>query len=93
MRVVPDWHGYFRTATGPGWVLAGDAGNFKDPSAAQGFTDALRQAETLADAVLDGLDGDGFDTRLRRWWRWRDRDCRDMHRFAVAMDAAGRPAR
>ena len=90
MRVVPDWRGYLRAAAGPGWVLTGDAGNFKDPAAAQGITDALRQAETLADALATGLDDAGdVDARLRQWWRWRDRDCTDMHRFAARMGAAG----
>ncbi|WP_375490378.1 NAD(P)/FAD-dependent oxidoreductase [uncultured Jatrophihabitans sp.] len=90
MRVVPDWRGYLRSATGPGWVLTGDAGNFKDPSAAQGITDALRQAETLSSALVRGLDADGDpDHELRQWGRWRDKDCRDMHWFAAGMAAAG----
>jgi 2-polyprenyl-6-methoxyphenol hydroxylase-like FAD-dependent oxidoreductase len=94
MRVVPDWRGYLRTATGPGWVLTGDAGNFKDPSAAQGITDALRQAETLAEALATGLDATGggnagVDAQLQQWWRWRDHDCTDMHRFAARMGAGG----
>jgi 2-polyprenyl-6-methoxyphenol hydroxylase-like FAD-dependent oxidoreductase len=92
MRVVPDWRAYFRAAAGPGWVLTGDAGNFKDPAAAQGITDALRQAETLADALAAGLDGAGgtdLDGELARWWQWRDRDCRDMHWVAASMGAAG----
>ena len=46
IRVMSDWHGYFREAAGPGWALLGDAGNFKDPAPAQGISDALRQAET-----------------------------------------------
>ena len=29
------WEGFFREATGPGWVLAGDAGHFKDPAPGQ----------------------------------------------------------
>jgi menaquinone-9 beta-reductase len=48
--------GYFRTAAGPGWALAGDAGYFKDPLTAHGITDALRDAELLARAVLAGTD-------------------------------------
>jgi flavin-dependent dehydrogenase len=45
-------HGYLRRATGPGWALVGDAGYFKDPLTAHGITDALRDAELLARAVI-----------------------------------------
>lgn len=91
MRVVPDWRAYFRQAAGPGWVLTGDAGNFKDPSAAQGITDALRQAETLAARVASALAGPdaGLDAGTRRWGAWRDRDARAMHWFARDLGAGG----
>ncbi len=46
--------GYFRQPHGAGWALVGDAGYFKDPLTAHGITDALRDAELLARAVLDG---------------------------------------
>ena len=39
---------------GAGWALVGDAAYFKDPLTAHGITDALRDAELLARAVLDG---------------------------------------
>ena len=39
---------------GPGWALVGDAGYFKDPITAHGITDALRDAELLARAALEG---------------------------------------
>jgi len=45
-----------REAWGPGWALVGDAGYFKDPLTAHGITDALRDAELLAGAVLAGTD-------------------------------------
>jgi len=48
--------GYLRRAWGPGWALVGDAGYFKDPITAHGITDALRDAELLADAVAAGSD-------------------------------------
>lgn len=44
--------GYVRRSWGPGWALVGDAGYFKDPITTHGMTDALRDAELLADAVL-----------------------------------------
>ncbi len=49
-------HGYIRRSHGPGWALVGDASYFKDPVTAHGMTDALRDAELLAEAVLRGGD-------------------------------------
>ena len=46
--------GFIKSSAGPGWSLVGDAGYFKDPITAHGITDALRDAELLARAVLDG---------------------------------------
>ncbi|HYG86008.1 MAG TPA: NAD(P)/FAD-dependent oxidoreductase [Azospirillum sp.] len=46
--------GFLRQAHGPGWALVGDAGYFKDPLTAHGITDALRDAELLADAAAHG---------------------------------------
>ena len=46
--------GHLRQPYGPGWALVGDAGYFKDPLTAHGITDALRDAELLASAILDG---------------------------------------
>ena len=46
--------GYMRQSYGPGWALVGDAGYFKDPISAHGLTDALRDAELLARAVIAG---------------------------------------
>lgn len=51
--------GFFRRVHGPGWALVGDAGYFKDPLTAHGITDALRDAELLADAV-DAQSEDAF---------------------------------
>jgi 2-polyprenyl-6-methoxyphenol hydroxylase-like FAD-dependent oxidoreductase len=48
--------GFLRPAAGPGWALVGDAGYFRDPLTAHGITDALREAEFLAEAVLAGSD-------------------------------------
>ena len=49
---------FFRQPAGPGWALVGDAGYHKDPITAQGMLDAFRDAELLARAIDDGLDGD-----------------------------------
>jgi flavin-dependent dehydrogenase len=46
--------GFLRQAYGPGWALVGDAGYFKDPLTAHGITDALHDAELLANAAVAG---------------------------------------
>lgn len=50
----PGAPGHLRRSYGPGWALVGDAGYFKDPITAHGMTDALRDAELLTRAVLQG---------------------------------------
>jgi 2-polyprenyl-6-methoxyphenol hydroxylase-like FAD-dependent oxidoreductase len=82
--------GFFRESAGPGWVLIGDAGHFKDPSPGQGISDALRQAVALAPVVERALGSPGdADRALRDWWAWRDRDAWEMYWFAHDMGAAG----
>lgn len=67
-------HGYLRRAWGPGWALVGDAGYFKDPISAHGITDALRDAELLARAVVEGHGSErATDERLVEFETTRDR--------------------
>jgi flavin-dependent dehydrogenase len=54
LHVFAGRKGFLRQAFGPGWALVGDAGYFKDPLTAHGITDALRDAELLANAVAAG---------------------------------------
>jgi flavin-dependent dehydrogenase len=49
--------GFFREPFGPGWALVGDAGYHKDMVTAHGITDAFRDAQWLAEAVIAGLGG------------------------------------
>ncbi|MDT3440324.1 FAD-dependent monooxygenase [Pseudofrankia sp. BMG5.37] len=67
--------GYLREAFGPGWALAGDAGFFRDPLSTHGISDALRDAELLARAVLDAGPAPGpvLDAALARYQQARDR--------------------
>ena len=51
---LPRAPAFLRRPYGPGWALVGDAGYFKDPLTAHGITDALRDAELLARAAVDG---------------------------------------
>ena len=48
---------FMRTPFGPGWALVGDAGYHKDPTPAQGISDAFRDAELLAGALDEVLTG------------------------------------
>jgi menaquinone-9 beta-reductase len=89
IRVLTKWHGYFRESAGPGWVLVGDAGHFKDPTPGQGIGDAFRQADRLAGAIDDGLGNSSPDAAMHRWWRWRDDDAYEMYWFASDMGAPG----
>jgi len=63
--------GFLRQANGPGWALVGDAGSFRDPLSAHGITDALRDAELLADAAAAALGGGG-DAALAVYAEERD---------------------
>jgi flavin-dependent dehydrogenase len=54
VRGFPGIPGFARQPAGPGWALVGDAGYFKDPLSTHGMTDALRDAELLASAVIRG---------------------------------------
>lgn len=54
LRAFPGVPSYLRESVGPGWALVGDAGYFRDPITAHGMTDALREAELLTRAVING---------------------------------------
>jgi len=63
-----------RRSHGPGWALVGDAGYWKDPLSTHGMTDALRDAELLARAVLDApAAGRAQDRALGGYQARRDR--------------------
>jgi 2-polyprenyl-6-methoxyphenol hydroxylase-like FAD-dependent oxidoreductase len=85
------WEGFFREACGPGWVLAGDAGHFKDPMPGQGIQDAFRQVDELTAAIAGALDGSAkdMDRAMAAWGRWRDKDAAEHYWFATDMGKAG----
>ncbi|HWT90590.1 MAG TPA: NAD(P)/FAD-dependent oxidoreductase [Solirubrobacterales bacterium] len=66
--------GFFRQAVGPGWALVGDAGHFKNPSTAQGISDAIEQALHVAAALTADEDLSGYeawrDDRAREHYEW-----------------------
>jgi flavin-dependent dehydrogenase len=73
VRGFPGLPGHVRRASGSGWALVGDAGYFKDPLTAHGITDALRDAELLARAVLAAPPGADRDGALRDYEFTRNR--------------------
>jgi 2-polyprenyl-6-methoxyphenol hydroxylase-like FAD-dependent oxidoreductase len=90
--------GRLRRACGPGWALVGDAGYFKDPISAHGISDALRDAEILAGAILrggpaeyeatrDALSRDFFEVTDRMAsFEWTLDELKELHvRLNVAM--------
>jgi 2-polyprenyl-6-methoxyphenol hydroxylase-like FAD-dependent oxidoreductase len=85
------WEGFFREAAGRGWVLAGDAGYFKDPTPGQGIGDAFLQVDRLAPVIASGLRGtdEDLDRALEGWWRWRDKDTAEHYWFATDLGKGG----
>lgn len=92
--------GYIRRSTGPGWALVGDAAYFKDPITAHGLTDALRDAELLAEMhtqgdpqlyqeIRDTLTADFFRLTDRiASYHWSLEEVKDLH---VELNRAMKP--
>jgi 2-polyprenyl-6-methoxyphenol hydroxylase-like FAD-dependent oxidoreductase len=79
--------GYVRRSWGPGWALVGDSGYFKDPITTHGMTDAMRDAELLATALLDATRGGASEAvALARYQAVRDGLSTAL--FAVTEDVA-----
>lgn len=68
--------GFFRQATGPGWALVGDAGHFKNPSTAQGISDAIEQALHIAGELT------GREESLAGYEAWRDERAREHYEWS-----------
>ena len=79
--------GYLRQPWGPGWALVGDAGYWKDPLSAHGLTDALRDAELLARAVVAFV-VDGHEAEAMQDYQ-ATRDRLSTRLFAVTETIAG----
>jgi 2-polyprenyl-6-methoxyphenol hydroxylase-like FAD-dependent oxidoreductase len=93
LRVMANWHSYFRESAGPGWVLIGDAGHFKDFTPGQGISDALCQAKALSMAISASTGSAvARDEAMKRWWHHRDRSSYDMYWFAMQMAPPGAPS-
>ncbi|GIF20832.1 2-polyprenyl-6-methoxyphenol hydroxylase-like FAD-dependent oxidoreductase [Actinoplanes tereljensis] len=83
VRGTIDVPGVIRRPYGPGWALVGDAGLVMDPITGQGIGNALRDADRLSRAILDGL-------ALREYHRRRDAGRRPMYDLTARL-AAFRP--
>jgi 2-polyprenyl-6-methoxyphenol hydroxylase-like FAD-dependent oxidoreductase len=71
-----------RTAAGAGWALVGDAGYHRDPITGHGMTDALRDAELLAEAAHRGLSG--IEDEAAAWQAYQaERDTATDEIFAL----------
>jgi flavin-dependent dehydrogenase len=76
---------FFRQATGPGWVLVGDAGHHKDSLTGKGITDAFQQAAALAEALGQEVhDPSRLDSALGRFADRRDALLMDGYRDTLA---------
>jgi flavin-dependent dehydrogenase len=82
IRTTPDQPNGFRVPAGPGWALVGDAGVVMDSVSAQGIGNALRDAESLAEAVAGELTG---GPGLRGHRRRRDRAVRPMYDLTLRL--------
>jgi 2-polyprenyl-6-methoxyphenol hydroxylase-like FAD-dependent oxidoreductase len=79
---------HVRRAAGPGWALVGDAGYHRDPITGHGMTDALRDAELLAEAVDSVLRGVCPErVAMRRYERERDRALEPVFEITRALGA------
>jgi 2-polyprenyl-6-methoxyphenol hydroxylase-like FAD-dependent oxidoreductase len=86
LRTTPDQPNLFRKPYGPGWALVGDAGVVMDSITAQGISNALRDADRLASAVVAGLGGARpLTAALAEHHRQRDGAVRAMYDFTVGL--------
>ena len=69
-----------RQPIGDGWALVGDAGSWMDPLSTHGMTDAMRDAESLARAVVSGAGSRRAATgAMEAFQHQRDRVALRMH--------------
>ncbi|MEV0288717.1 NAD(P)/FAD-dependent oxidoreductase [Kribbella sp. NPDC050820] len=88
LRTFTGHPGYIRRSWGRGWALVGDAGYFKDPITSHGLTDAMRDAELLARAIVAVI-RDGTDERDALAGYQATRDALSLALFNVTEVIAG----
>lgn len=72
---------FYRKPFGPGWLLVGDAGYYKDPCTGQGIYDALRSAELATASWTAWQHGTPWDAAMRGYQRTRDRETKLMYQL------------
>ncbi len=83
-----DQPNFFRKPYGPGWALVGDAGYHKDPVTGQGMSDALLDAERLAQAIESGFSGRRLlQEALQEYEQERNRQAKALYEFTVKFAA------
>ena len=92
LRTTPDQPNRFRVSHGPGWALVGDAGVVMDSVSAQGISNALRDAELLAEAIVSGLATGNLDQALARHGWERDRAISAMYDFTMDLARLDAPS-
>ena len=81
---------FVKEATGPGWLLVGDAGFTKDPISAHGISDALRDAELAAQAIHQSIRSPANEAAaLGRYQEDRDRFALPLYEESKALSAYG----
>jgi 2-polyprenyl-6-methoxyphenol hydroxylase-like FAD-dependent oxidoreductase len=86
LRLTPDLPNRVRIPYGPGWALAGDAGLVMDPVSAQGISQAFRDADLLASAVVRARDDHRpLDAHLADYHRARNRSALPVYDFTLGL--------
>ena len=79
-----------RKPYGAGWALIGDAGFVMDPITAHGMSQALRDAELLAEAIETGLGGQrNLQRAMQGYETERNRQGLPMYKLTVEQAALG----
>jgi flavin-dependent dehydrogenase len=87
-----DQPNFFRKPYGPGWALVGDAGYHRDFITGLGITDALRDAELLADAIDAGFSGRApLDDALCAYEQRRNEIATPLYEFTTALASMSDP--
>ncbi len=77
---------FFRTPSGPGWALVGDARCTKDPITAQGIGDAFRDAEVCAAALDDVFSGRRtYEDAMGDYRRTRETEALPIYEFTAQL--------
>lgn len=85
-----DLPNYYRTAYGPGWALAGDAGHHKDPATGFGISDAFASSDALASSLDGVLSGErSWAEALAGYHRWREAATEEGFRLTLAAASLG----